>query len=107
MAWLFLTVAIVAEVAATLALKASDGFTRFWPGVLVITGYGLAFVTLGQALRTIGVGPAYALWSGLGTVGAALGGWLIFSERMPPLTVAGMAVIVTGVVIMNLGGAGH
>ena len=92
MAWVLLVLAIAAEVVGTLSLKASDGFSRLWPSVAVVVGYGLAFTLL-----------AYALWAGLGTVGAAIGGWLVFSERMNLLTVAGIAIVIVGVVAITLG----
>jgi small multidrug resistance pump len=103
MAWVLLLCAIVAEVVGTLSLKASDGFSRLWPSVAVVVGYGVAFALLAFALKTLDVGPAYALWAGLGTVGAAIGGWLVFSERLSILTVAGIVVVVIGVVAITLG----
>jgi len=103
MAWVLLLLAIGAEVVATLSLKASDGFSRLWPSVTVVVGYGLAFTLLAFALKTLDVGPAYALWAGLGTVGAAIGGWLIFSERLSVLTLSGIAIVVIGVVAITLG----
>lgn len=103
MAWVLLALAIAAEVVGTLSLKASDGFSRLWPSVAVVVGYGLAFTLLAFALKTLDVGPAYALWAGLGTVGAAIGGWLVFSERMNLLTVAGIAIVIVGVVAITLG----
>jgi len=106
MAWLLLGIAIVSEVVGTLALRGSAGFTRLWPSVVVVIGYGIAFVLFAQALKTIGVGPAYAVWSGLGTVGAALGGYYLFGERLTAVTVVGMAIVVAGIVVMNLGGTG-
>jgi len=102
-AWVLLVLAIAAEVVGTLSLKASDGFSRLWPSVAVVVGYGLAFTLLAFALKTLDVGPAYALWAGLGTVGAAVGGWLIFSERMNLLTVAGIAIVIVGVIAIPLG----
>jgi small multidrug resistance pump len=107
MPWVYLMVAIVTELAGTLALKAAEGFTRPWPSAVVVVGYALSFVALSQALRSLGVGPVYAIWSGLGTLGAAVGGWLMFSERLPALTIVGMGIVVAGVVVMNLGGVGH
>ena len=104
MAWVLLVLAIGAEVVGTLSLKASDGFSRLWPSVAVVVGYGLAFTLLAFALKTLDVGPAYALWAGLGTVGAAVGGWLIFSERLSLLTVSGIVIVVIGVVAIKLGG---
>ncbi len=103
MAWVLLVLAIAAEVVGTLSLKASDGFSRLWPSVAVVAGYGLAFTLLAFALKTLDVGPAYALWAGLGTVGAAIGGWLIFSERLSLLTVSGIVIVVIGVVAITMG----
>jgi small multidrug resistance pump len=103
MAWVLLVLAIGAEVVGTLSLKASEGFSRLWPSVAVVVGYALAFTLLAFALKTLDVGPAYALWAGVGTVGAAIGGWLVFSERLTMLTVAGIGIVVVGVVAITLG----
>ncbi len=103
MPYLLLLLAITSEVVGTLALKASDGFTRLWPSVVVVIGYGLAFTLLAQTLKSLGVGPTYATWSALGTVGAALGGWLIFGEKMSPLSIGGMGIVIAGIVIMQWG----
>ncbi|MBM3686001.1 MAG: multidrug efflux SMR transporter [Actinobacteria bacterium] len=103
MAWVLLVLAVAAEVVGTLSLKASDGFSKLWPSVAVVVGYGLAFTLLAFALKTLDVGPAYALWAGLGTVGAAVGGWLIFSERLSLLTVSGIVIVVIGVVAITMG----
>lgn len=80
--WVLLGVAIVAEVVATSALKASEGFTRLVPSVVVILGYGAAFYLLSLALRTIPVGIAYAIWAGLGIVLMAAVGWLAFGQKL-------------------------
>lgn len=101
-AWLYLSVAIVAEVAATSALKASDGFTRLLPALIVVTGYGIAFYFLALSLRFIPVGIAYAIWSGVGIVLIALAGWLVYGQRLDAAAVAGMALIVAGVAVMSL-----
>lgn len=103
MAWVLLVLAIAAEVVGTLSLKASEGFSRLWPSVSVVVGYAVAFTLLAFALKTLNVGPAYALWAGLGTVGAVVGGWLVFSERLSLLTLAGIAIVVVGVVAITLG----
>jgi small multidrug resistance pump len=66
---------IITEVTATLALRDSDGLTCLWPSVVVAAGYGLAFLLPVQALKSLGVGTACAMWSGLGMVGAAVGRW--------------------------------
>lgn len=104
MGWVLLGLAITAEVTATLALRASEGLTRWLPSAVVVLGYVLAFALLSQVLKTIGVGPAYATWSGLGTVGAAIGAWLLFGERLNAMAVVGIALIIVGVGVLNLGG---
>lgn len=96
--------AIVSEIAATLSLRASHGLTRLCPTVLVVLGYGAAFVFLAQALKTLDVGPVYAVWSGLGTIGALVGGVLLFDEGVRVATVAGALLIALGVAVMYLGG---
>lgn len=101
-AWLLLGGAIVAEVIATSALKASAGFTRLGPSLLVVLGYGIAFWLLSLTLRSIPVGIAYAVWSGLGTVLIALAGWGLYGQRLDAPAIAGMALIVAGVLVMNL-----
>ncbi|MCA0325738.1 MAG: multidrug efflux SMR transporter [Proteobacteria bacterium] len=100
--WLTLGAAVVAEVVATSALKASAGFTRLVPTLVVAVGYGLAFWLLSLTLRSIPVGVAYAVWSGIGTVLIALVGWLVFGQRLDAWAVLGMALIVAGVLVMNL-----
>nr|WP_282450449.1 SMR family transporter [Marinobacter xestospongiae] len=96
-----LIAAIGAEVVATSALKASDGFSRLWPSVLVVVGYGLAFYLLALTLRSIPVGVAYAIWSGVGVVAIALIGWLVFGQKLDAPAVIGMGLIVAGVLVMN------
>lgn len=100
--WLFLFAAIIAEVIATSALKASDGFTRLWPTVTVAVGYGIAFYFLSLTLRTIPVGIAYAVWSGLGVVLITLVAWLVFDQKLDTPALLGMGLIVSGVIIMNV-----
>jgi small multidrug resistance pump len=104
MPYLVLALAITAEVVATLALRASEGFHRLGPSVLVVVGYLISFALLAKALTWLNVGPVYAIWSAVGTVGAMAGGVLLFDEPLRPLTVLGAAIIVTGVVVMSLGG---
>ncbi|GAA3586623.1 MULTISPECIES: SMR family transporter [Marinobacter] len=99
--WVLLIAAIGAEVVATSALKASDGFSRLWPSVLVVVGYGLAFYLLALTLRSIPVGVAYAIWSGVGVVAIALIGWLVFGQKLDAPAVIGMGLIVAGVLVMN------
>lgn len=100
--YLYLLAAIVAEVIATSALKASEGFSRLGPSVVVVLGYGMAFWLLALTLRTIAVGVAYATWSGLGIVLIAVVGWIAFGQKLDAWALLGMALIVAGVLIMNL-----
>lgn len=100
--WIFLSVAIVSEVAATSALKASEGFSRFWPSLVVVVGYGLAFYFLLLTLRTIPVGVAYAIWSGAGVALVALIAWLFFGQALDAPAVLGLLLIVAGVVVLNV-----
>lgn len=99
--WAVLTVAIIAEVIATSAMKASDGFTRVLPSAVTVAGYAVAFYFLSLALRTIPVGVAYALWSGIGIVLIALIGWLAFGQRIDGWGVVGMGLIIAGVMVLN------
>jgi small multidrug resistance pump len=100
--WIYLAVAIVSETIATSALKASEGFTRPWPTLLMAAGYGLAFYCLSLTLRTIPVGVAYAVWSGAGIVLITLASRLLFGQRLDAPALAGIALIVAGVLVMNL-----
>jgi small multidrug resistance pump len=102
--YVMLAVAIVAEVTATLSLRASEGLTKLWPTVVVGIGYVISFWLMAWALKSLNVGPVYAIWSGLGTIGAFIGGVLLFGEKVAVTTVAGAVLIVLGVIVMNLGG---
>ena len=99
---MILLLAIVSEVVGTVDLKASEGFARLGPTLLVVVGYVLTFYFLGLALKQIPLGVAYAIWSGLGTAGAVLAGVLLWRESLSPAGVVGIALIVAGVVILNL-----
>lgn len=101
MSWLFLAGAIVAEVVATSALKASDGFTKPGPVAILAVGYGLAFYLLAQALRTIPVAIAYAIWSGVGIVLVAVIGRLAFGQRLDAQAIVGMGLVILGVIVMQ------
>ena len=100
--YLYLAIAIVAEVAATSALKASEGFTRLGPTLLVAAGYGVAFYCLSLVLRTVPVGIAYAIWAGVGIVLIALIGWLVLRQPLDAPAIVGIALIVAGVVVIQL-----
>ncbi len=100
--WLFLFVAIVSEVIATSALKSSEGFSRFWPSVIVVVGYGIAFYCLALTLRVIPMGVVYAIWSGIGIVLITLVGWLLFDQKLDLPALLGIGLIAAGVVVMNV-----
>lgn len=100
--YLYLSVAIVAEVIATSALKASDGFSKSLPSTVVVVGYGIAFYFLSLVLKTVPVGVAYAIWSGAGIVLIALVGWLVLKQTLDAPALAGMALIVAGVAVIQL-----
>lgn len=102
MAYLLLLVAIVAEVTATSALKQSDGFTRTWPTLVTVAGYAIAFYFLSLTLRTLSTGVAYAIWSGVGIILVTAVAWLWHGQRLDAAAIAGMALIVAGVLVMNL-----
>ena len=102
MNWIFLSIAIMSEVVATSALKAANGFTRPWPSVVVVLGYASAFYFLSLTLRTIPVGVAYAVWSGVGIVLVAVIGWLVYGQKLDLPGVLGMALILAGIVVLNL-----
>jgi small multidrug resistance pump len=102
MNWLLLSIAIVAEVIATSALKAADGFTRPVPSLVVIAGYGIAFYFLSLALRGIPVGVAYAVWSGVGIVLISVIGWLVFGQTLDAAAVFGIVLIMAGVIVLHV-----
>ena len=100
--YVYLGVAIVAEVIATSALKASDGFTLLWPSVMTVLGYAVAFYFLALTLRVIPTGIAYAIWSGAGIVLISAIGWVWFRQALDLPAMIGMGLIVAGVLVVNL-----
>ena len=101
-AWIYLSIAIVAEVIATSALKASLGFSRPGPTTVVVVGYGIAFYCLSLALQSMPVGVAYAIWSGVGIVLVSIVGWVLYGQKLDAPAMIGMGLIVAGVLVMNL-----
>ena len=99
---LVLVLAILSEVVGTVALKASEGFTRLGPNALVVVGYGLSFYLLAQALKQIPLGIAYAIWSGLGTAGAVVAGILLWRESLNLTGIIGILLIIIGVILLNI-----
>lgn len=102
MSYFYLAIAIISEVVATSFLKLSNGFTRPIPSAIVITGYGAAFYFLSFTLRSIPVGVAYAIWSGVGIVLIAAVAWLFQGQKLDAPAIIGMSFIVVGVAVMNL-----
>jgi len=100
--WICLALAILSETVATTALKASAGFTRPLPAVVVVLGYGVAFYCLSLTLRSIPLGVAYAVWSGVGIVLITAAGWLLYGQKLDAAALAGIGLIVAGVLVMNL-----
>ncbi|MGP4042945.1 DMT family transporter [Streptomyces sp. 2A115] len=105
MGYLLLTGAIAAEVAATTAMKYSEGFSKLWPSLVTGLGYLVAFALLAQTLKTVQVGTAYAIWAGVGTAAIAAIGTVFLGEGLGVAKLAGIVLIIGGVVLLNLGGA--
>jgi small multidrug resistance pump len=102
MKWIYLGIAIVSEVIASSALRASDGFTRVGPTLALILGYGISFYFLSLTLRTIPMGIAYAVWSGVGIFLICIIGWVLFEQALDLAAMVGIGFIILGVVILNV-----
>ena len=100
--WLILFIAIVAEVIATSALKSSEGFTKPMASIVVVLGYMIAFYCLSLTLKTIPVGIAYAIWSGVGIVLVTTIAWIVFDQKLDVWGIVGIALIMSGVLVLNL-----
>lgn len=108
MPYLFLALAIGAELMATTFLKYTDGFSKLLPTMMCLALYALSFFGLANAVKTIPVGVAYALWSGLGTAAIVAIGAVFLGEPLSLAKIVGVALIIGGVLVLNLGGAaGH
>jgi len=105
-AWVLLAIAIASEIVATTSLKQSEGFTKPGWSVVVVVGYAISFFLMSQVLKTVPVSVAYAIWSGAGTAVVAAIGMIVLGEPVSLLKVGGIAMIVAGVVALNMGG-GH
>ena len=100
--FVYLGIAITAEVIATSALKLSEEFTKLWPSLIVVLGYGVAFYFFSLVLKTVTIGVAYAVWSGVGIVLIAVVGALFFKQIPDTPAIIGMGLIVSGVIVMNV-----
>jgi small multidrug resistance pump len=100
--WVFLSAAIVSEVIGTSALKSAAGFTRLWPSLIVVISYSTAFFFLSLTLKTLPVGIAYAIWSGVGIALISLIAWVVFGQKLDAAAVIGILLIVAGVMVLNV-----
>jgi small multidrug resistance pump len=103
--WALLGAAIVSEVIGTLSLRASDGFSRPLPSLVVVVCYGAAFYFLAKVLQAgFSVGLAYAIWAAVGVALVAVFGWIVFGESLTPLAILGIGFVIVGVVLIETGG---
>jgi small multidrug resistance pump len=105
MPWVLLMAAIATEVASTLALRGSDGFSRLVPSIITVVGYVASFVLLAIVLKSLPVGIVYAIWSAVGIALVAVFGKIIFNDPVPPLAMVGMVLIDGGVTLVGVSGA--
>jgi small multidrug resistance pump len=98
----YLAISILAEVIATSALKASEGFTRVLPSAIVAIGYVISFYFLSLTLKVLPVGIVYAIWSGIGIVLISAIGWVLYGQKLDAAAIVGMSLIVAGVLVVNL-----
>jgi quaternary ammonium compound-resistance protein SugE len=102
MAWLVLVIAGILEIGWAVGLKYTDGFSRLWPTVATVSAMAVSLLLLGLAVRTLPVGTAYAVWTGIGTVGTVLLGMALFGEPASPLRLAFIAMIIAGIIGLKL-----
>lgn len=100
--WFYLSLAIASEIAGTVMLRSSHSFTRLWPTVFVVVSYTVSFRFLAAALTGMEVGIAYAVWSAVGTFVIAVIGVLAWNERLGAAKVAGLVLVISGVVLLNI-----
>ena len=102
MAWIILVIAGVLEVVWAFAMKQSEGFTRLWPSVLTLGAMAISFALLSWSMRTLPLGTAYAVWTGIGAIGAFLVGIVLLGESANPMRVAAAVMIGGGILMMKL-----
>jgi len=107
MAYLFLMISIMSELLGTSMLKASQGFTRLYPSIMTVVAFVVSFYFLSLSLKTLPLNMTYAIWSGVGTVATALISILIWKEKVSVGSAVGIALIVAGVIVLNLFGSAH
>lgn len=102
MALIYLAIAIISEVIATSALKASQGFSQLWPSLLTILGYAVALYFLSLTLKTIPMGIAYAIWSGAGIILISTVGWVLFKQQLDLPALIGLGLMIAGILVINV-----
>lgn len=102
MAYLYLAIAIVGEVIATSALKASEEFTKLVPSIVVVVGYGIAFYFMTLTIRTLPIGITYAIWSGVGIVLVSVAGAIFYKQILDIPAIIGIGFIILGVIVINV-----
>jgi quaternary ammonium compound-resistance protein SugE len=102
MAWVFLVIAGLLEVGWAVGLKYTEGFTRLWPSIATVSAMVFSMALLGLAVRTLPLGTAYAVWTGIGTVGTVIVGMLLFGEPGSFVRLVCVLLIVTGIVGLKL-----
>ena len=102
MPYVYLAIAIVTEVVATAALRASNGFSNLWPSVVVVVGYVICFFALAMCVKRMPIGVAYAIWSGVGIVLITIAGWYLYRQRVDLPGVIGMGLIIAGVLVIQI-----
>ncbi len=100
--WLALAIAIVAEVVATSTMKSTNEFTRFWPSLVVVLGYGAGFYFMAISLRVLPVGIMYAIWAGMGIVLVSVIAWVVHRQALDMPAIIGIGLIIAGVVVINV-----
>ncbi|AZG98801.1 TPA: SMR family transporter [Proteus mirabilis] len=98
----YLILAIISEVIATTVLKASDGFSRLYPSIVVVVGYCFSFWALSQVVKVMPLGIAYAIWSGLGIVLVSVAAVFVYQQKLDLPAIVGMTLIIAGVLVINL-----
>ncbi|AIN46982.1 DMT family transporter [Candidatus Palibaumannia cicadellinicola] len=102
MAYFYLFIAITSEVIATSSLKASAGFTKLYPSIVVVMGYTISFIMLSLVLQTLPVGIAYACWAGLGIFFVTIAGYFLYGQKLDIFAISGISLIIVGVLVINI-----
>ena len=101
-AYLYLAIAIIAEVIATSALKATQGFTVLWPSVITIIGYAIALFFLSLTMKSIPMGITYAIWSGAGIILISTVGWIVYKQHLDFAALIGLSLMIAGIVVIHV-----